>query len=327
MKTKSFLLITAGIALFTQAPAVAIEAPADDAPPPPPVESPPALNAPAAEPAKPEIKLETAYLGVVAAEVPQMLAEHLGIKPGEGIVVQAVMPEGPAAKAGIAIHDVITRVGDQAVGSSLDLTQQVTGHKPGDTVHLELIRKGKPMGADVILGVRPADVAAIAPQPLDQLNLDGIPKDLADRIRGMIQGNIGGMEMQLGADGGLQAAPQMEEAMREMKKRMEMALGGINAPELQAERGIETAQGATIRIMDEQGSIELKSSDGSKEVTIRDKDNQITWTGPWDTEQDKAAAPEDVRQRVDRIKLDSAFKGNGLRLRMGGAGGLNDGGE
>jgi hypothetical protein len=69
--------------------------------------------------------------------------------------------------------------------------------------------------------------------------------------------------------------------------------------------------------MDEQGSIELKSNDGSKEVTLRDKDNALTWSGPWDTEQDKAAAPQDVRQRIDRLHLDSTFQGNGLRLRGG----------
>jgi hypothetical protein len=69
-------------------------------------------------------------------------------------------------------------------------------------------------------------------------------------------------------------------------------------------------------MMDDQGSVEIKSNDGSKEVTIRDKGNNITWTGPWDTEQDKAAAPEDVRTRVERLNFDTKFKGNGLRLQM-----------
>jgi hypothetical protein len=69
--------------------------------------------------------------------------------------------------------------------------------------------------------------------------------------------------------------------------------------------------------MDEQGSIELKSTDGSKEVTIRDKENNITWTGPWDTEQDRAAAPDDVRQRVERLNLDTRIQGNGIHLRGG----------
>jgi hypothetical protein len=66
--------------------------------------------------------------------------------------------------------------------------------------------------------------------------------------------------------------------------------------------------------MDDQGSIELKSNEGGKEITVRDKDQNITWTGPWDTDQDKAAAPDDVRKRVERLDFDSGA--NGLRLRL-----------
>ena len=73
---------------------------------------------------------------------------------------------------------------------------------------------------------------------------------------------------------------------------------------------------ATVKMKDQQGSVEVKSNDGSKEVTVRDPQEKITWSGPWDTEQDKAAAPADVRQRVDSLNLDTDFKGKGLRLQM-----------
>ena len=66
------------------------------------------------------------------------------------------------------------------------------------------------------------------------------------------------------------------------------------------------------------GSIELNSKDGGKEATVRNKDGKVTWSGPWDTEQDKAAAPADVRARLDKLNLDGNFLGGGLRLRLGG---------
>ena len=179
-----------------------------------------------------------------------------------------------------------------------------------------VIHKGKPAGVDVTLGTRPDEIAGMEPMPLDQLNLDGIPRDLADRVRGAIEGNLGGMDLRFG-DGALQAAPKMEDAMREMKLRVEKAMEGLGGFELPEEGGINVQQGASIRLMDEQGSIELKSNDGGKEVTLRDKQNKIVWTGPWDTEQDKAAAPDDVRKRVERLNFDSKFNGNGLRLRGG----------
>ena len=302
MKKISFITLTAWL---TAMPVFAIEAPPDDAPPP--VE----VTPPAA--AGPVEKADVAYLGVVSAAVPEMLVEHLKLKAGEGVIVKAVMPAGPAAKAGLAVHDVITRVGDDPVGSSEELTARIAARKPGETIRLDVIHQGKAAGLDVTLGNRPEQLPAPELGALDQLNLDGVPKDLADRVRRMIEGNLG--ELKLDFEKGIDdAAPQIEDAMRQMRERMGQAMEGLQIPGIPQQGGIEIHQGATFRLMDEQGSIELKSNEGGKEITVRDKDQNITWTGPWDTDQDKAAAPEDVRRRVERLDFDSGA--NGLRLRL-----------
>ena len=83
----------------------------------------------------------------------------------------------------------------------------------------------------------------------------------------------------------------------------------LDHPGAPPKTGIDVQQGATIRMLDQHGASNSRSNEGGKEVTLRDKDNKITWTGPWDTEQDKAAAPDDVRQRVERLNLDTNFKG------------------
>jgi len=326
MKTNHSLIALPAIAAALALPAAAIEAPVDDAPPPAAQaqeenaeEAPKAKDEPKAE-AKDEAKVETAYLGVVTSEVPEMLNDHLGLKAGEGIIVRSVMPDGPADKAGIKVHDVITRVDDKAVASAMDLTAQVTAHKPGDKVRIDIIQKGKPANLDVTLGVRPDQIGGINLQPLDNLQLDGMPEDMAGRIRRMIEGNVGGLDLQLEENGDIEAPPQIEDAMREMKQRMERALGGIQLQAPGFGGKIEIQQGATFKMMDEQGSVEIKSKDGSKEVTVRDKENNITWNGPWDTEQDKAAAPDDVRARVERLNIDGNFKGNGFRFKMGPGG-------
>jgi hypothetical protein len=253
---------------------------------------------------------------VVSAAIPEMLATHIGVKPGAGIVVRAVMPDGPAAKAGVAVYDVITQIGGHVIGSSEALTEQVVAHKPGDTLHLNLIHEGKATHAEITLGVRPTDLAESAPLTLDQLNLDGIPQDLADRVRGMIHQNLGGLEMKLDPNGVQQDAPEINDVMREMKQRMEQAMQRLDLPGIPQRSGIDVQQGATIRMLDGDGSIELKSNKGGKEVTIRDKNNKILWSGPWDTAQDKAAAPDEIRQRVERLNLDTQVNGNGLHLQI-----------
>ena len=317
MKTYSFPFITAGLAAAFVAPVFAIEAPEDDAPP-------PAAKREAAK--LPEIKLQaedipaakaqTAFLGIVTNEVPEMLADHLDLKPGEGVVVRSLVPDGPAAKAGLEVNDVITRVAGTPVGSPQDMSAQVTAHKPGDSVALDCIRKGKPTRLDVTLGTKPEEMAAMEPQALDPLHLDGIPKDLAERIKKAVEGNLRGLDLQLG-DEGADAGPQIENAMRELKKRMQGAFGeALIQPENDPGAKGQLQGGATIKMADAQGSVEVKSNDGSKEVTIRDKQNNVVWNGPWDTAQDKEAAPPDVRQRVESLNIDGSFKGPGLRLQM-----------
>ncbi len=316
MKTNSFLFIAAGLTAGLVAPTLALEAPADDAPP-------PAAKRTAAP--LPEIKLQpeakpapaapTAFLGIVSNDVPDMLADHLGLKAGEGVIVRSLVPEGPAAKAGLAENDVILKVGGKPVGSPKDITGEITSHKPGDAVAVELIHKGKPSKLDITLGTKPEEIAATDPMPLDAGQLDGIPKDLADRIKKAIAGNLGGLDLQLGADDA-DVGPQMEEAMRELKQRMQGAMGQALLPPDDAAAKAHVQGAATIRMKDAQGSVEVKSADGSKEVTLRDQQDTVTWNGPWDTAQDKEAAPPDVRKRVESLNIDQSFKGAGLRLQM-----------
>lgn len=315
MKTNRYLLSLPWMAAALALPAKAIEAPEDDAPPPATAEAPAEPGPAPAERGDEAPMKEAAYLGVVTSEVPDMLNDHLGLEPGGGIIVRSVMPDGPAAKAGIQVHDVITRVDDKGVSSSQDLTDRITARQPGDKVRIDLIQKGKPARIDVALGTRPPQVGGLQIQPLDNLQLEGLPDEMADRIRRMIEGNVGGNGLGLG-EGGLIQPPPMEDAMRQMKERMEKALGGIQLQAPGFGGKLDVHQGATFKMLDEQGSVELKSNDGSKEVTVRDKENQITWNGPWDTEQDKAAAPEDVRKRIERLNIDTDFKGEGFRFNL-----------
>jgi serine protease Do len=323
MKSIPFLSI---VSIFAAMPASGIEAPPDDAPPPvevaPPVDERPRSgvleampdDAPAPAPAP---FGAPAYLGVVSIGVPGLLAEHLGLKAGEGVVIQAVMPDGPAASAGLAVHDVITRLAGDPVGSSGELSARVTARKAGESVRLDVIHKGAPKQVDVTLGSRPAqNAAAPEPRPLDGLKLDGIPKDLAERIRRTIEGNLEDLRFEF-ERGMEEAAPHIEDAMREMRERMGRAVEEFNIPGVPEDGRFQIHRGASLRLMDEQGSIELKSVDGGKEITIRDKEDKIIWSGPWDTEQDKASAPDEIRRRVERLDIEAG--GDGLRLRLRGA--------
>lgn len=106
--------------------------------------------------------------------------------------------------------------------------------------------------------------------------------------------------------------------LMELRQQMRDAIGpegGAEAAEEGAEHRFEAFQGATIRMMDADGSVEMKETNGAREVKVTDHDGQTVWSGPWDTEQDKAAAPQDVRERIDRLNIGD-FRG-GLKLQLG----------
>jgi serine protease Do len=325
MNTRHTKLITAGLAAALVVPAFALEAPADDAPPPAQAAAPATTTEPASLPTfklppdtPPDaVPQETAFLGVVSAEVPGFLAEHLGLAAGQGVLVRALCPDSPAGKSGIAVNDVIIAVAGKAVHAQADLSREITRNKPGDTVALEIIHKGKPTTVSVVLANKPADLAATGPTTLDQLNLDNLPQDMADHIRDA----LGGMDLSLklgqGLDADMDLPPDIEDAIAALQKRM---LGGgamldqILPPTPVPGASAQTQSSATFRMMDTDGSVEVTSTNGSKDVTVRDINQEVVWSGPWNTDRERAAAPEEVRRRMGSLNLDTGSTGAGLKF-------------
>ena len=74
---------------------------------------------------------QAAYLGVeMAREVSPEVAARLGMKDGEGVVVARVVPNSPAAKAGIKADDVITSLDGQPIHDNRALAAD--GRQPAD---------------------------------------------------------------------------------------------------------------------------------------------------------------------------------------------------
>ena len=248
-------------------------------------------------------KQQIPFLGLSTAAVPQMLVDHLGLEPGSGLMIRMVCPGSPAEKAGLSVNDVILKIGDSKVGNPGALSSVVRGHSIGERVGISLIHKGKPAQVEVTLAERPAELAGNAShQPM----LEGLPQAHADRLRGLIDRNrqAFGNEM-----GGLPNHEELENQFREMKERMKGALEEGNTG-----GGVIENMNSTVRMMDGNGSIEIRTEDGSTNVTVRDTANEVTWSGPWDTEEEQASAPDEIRERVNRVKSGA---GQGFKLRFG----------
>jgi membrane-associated protease RseP (regulator of RpoE activity) len=83
------------------------------------------------------------YLGVAAEELSEELAAQLAIDPGSGLLVRSVVPESPAAVAGIQKNDVLAKLDDQTLNSPKQLQKLVASRKSGEAVRISYFRRGK----------------------------------------------------------------------------------------------------------------------------------------------------------------------------------------
>jgi len=114
-----------------------------------------------------------AYLGIEGADLTSELAKVLNLDVDQGVLVQKVTPNGPAAEAGIeagsatvaidgaqvkAGGDVITAVDGKQITGMDDLIAAVNAKQPGDDVTLTVLRDGSSKDITVKLGDRPPSV-------------------------------------------------------------------------------------------------------------------------------------------------------------------------
>ena len=96
-----------------------------------------------------------AYLGVELVNLNEPLRAHFGVPAGSGVLVSNVVDDSPAARAGIQVGDIITRVDGEDVTSSRKLTTMVRKAEAGDPADLELWRDGKVETVSTTLDERP----------------------------------------------------------------------------------------------------------------------------------------------------------------------------
>lgn len=106
-------------------------------------------------------KVSRGWLGVVIQEVNKDLAESFGLDKPAGALVAQVLEDGPAAKGGLQVGDVILSMNGQPIVMSADLPHLVGSLKDGATAKLDIIRNGKRQSLDITVGALPDDDAEI----------------------------------------------------------------------------------------------------------------------------------------------------------------------
>ena len=96
------------------------------------------------------------YIGISGREIAPMHAQSGGMDQIQGIVVNDVAPDGPAAQAGIRANDVIISVNDKPAVSALETMDQVAEIRPGSEIPVVIMRDDKKITLHVAVQEYPA---------------------------------------------------------------------------------------------------------------------------------------------------------------------------
>lgn len=268
-------------------------------------------------PDKPGATEMRTWLGISTHPVDPSLREHLEIPEGFGIQIVEVLPDSPAAGAGLRSNDVLIRLDDQRLISPEHLSLLVRSKKSGDSVSLTLIRKGREETVEVVLGEAeenlfgPMDPSG-SPMPGHPFGMPPYPNRLPDPSKWQEQ-----------------IRKQQDEILRQQKEWMQKhhqqwrheggkPEGAPEAPGQQKKKpegrppSISVSPGFPLRVFgtegvlkidNEQGELTLTRKDEKHHLVIEDAAGKTVYDGPFDPEKGVEGLPEEAQKQLEAMKL------------------------
>jgi serine protease Do len=114
------------------------------------------------------------FLGVSIQNVTPDLAQAFDMKEAKGALISEVMPDTPAAKAGLENGDIILEYNGKKVDDSRHLKLTVAQTAPGTKVPLKILRDGKTKELDVVVKELPASDLASGGSAVEESSSEGL---------------------------------------------------------------------------------------------------------------------------------------------------------
>ncbi|MGE0595438.1 MAG: Do family serine endopeptidase [Hyphomonadaceae bacterium] len=145
------------------------------------------------------------WLGVSVQGVDADLARSLGLDAPRGALVASVVPDSPAARAGLQQGDLVVSINGEDIDDNRDLTQRVGAAPIGTSARMVVLRDGARRTVNVRLEERPSEQVLAARDPQEQpeqappgveqgaLGLAVRPATAEDRERFELGPNDGGL--------------------------------------------------------------------------------------------------------------------------------------
>ncbi len=150
-------------------------------------------------------------IGVMVDPVDPLLRRHLKLPENSGVVVDRVVDNSPAAKAGLKAGDLILATGDKPVGDLEGLKKAVVAAgKSGKPLVLSVLKDGKKEMVRIAPPVHPKEGNRVGPAPTEQRSAAGA--DGNERIARALR------EMRAELDRQREAIQRLEKRIEEMSR-------------------------------------------------------------------------------------------------------------
>jgi serine protease Do len=282
-------------------------------------------------------KVPVTFLGVETSSVPRVVSEQLGLAKGFGLVVDYVVPDGPAAAAGLQQNDIIKMFNDQILMDPDQLAKLVRSYPEGTNVTLTILRKNAETKVTVKLGKkevrqRDHDYGMFNNEEFDEkmqafndkmkdfnekmkdFKFDFKTPDFDPAIRETVK-NAQREAMRATTEARTQARDEAQR-MRDQAQRNRDEAQRARDEARRSSRSMRLFSSdkgtmksttidlgkATIVFTDDKGEMKIETVNGKKILTAKDPQGRLLFSGPVDNQEELDKVPADVRQRYDKLE-------------------------
>ncbi len=122
------------------------------------------------------------WLGIAMDPLDPVRAHELGIRGG--VVIGAILPDGPAERAGLKDRDIITAIGGRTTENLVRLSNAIMLTKPNEPVEVSFIRNGDPQTTSAVVADRDLEVTlSRGGTVLEPIGASVVPSELSSRNR------------------------------------------------------------------------------------------------------------------------------------------------
>lgn len=284
-----------------------------DAPPPRKQDGPP-RKGPEAKPAPEKREMPPAgkpagetrsFLGVATSPVPPSVREYLSLEEGFGITVHDVLPDSPAAAAGVKRNDIIVRFRDQMLISPEHLSLLVRREDAGAKIDLVLLRKGTEETVSVVLGEKEESFFRPSAGPLAPREWPNPPRNFGpgerDQWREWMQEQQDHWRKHWNQNAPTPPQPPGERAARPT----DPATG--KPPAVSVRPGFPVnvfGSKGVLKIDNQEGEVVIRVEEGQHKIEIRDAGGAMIHEGDYDPAAGTEALPKAARDHLEKMKLE-----------------------